>query len=84
MSKVSFDREIVEELCKRHDVYTPGFSRNGQELEFSALPILPFLIELAQAHGLSPDMLEVTHNHGGPGCDTCGYGSECEFIVSEK
>lgn len=83
MSKVSFDPVAVGELCRTHNLNTPLIAKDGRELQFDGLPILPFLIELAQLHGLSPDMLKVEHIHGGEGCETCGYGNECEFIVRE-
>jgi hypothetical protein len=82
VSKDKFDAEVVVELCAKYNLGQPG--ERYSELAFDGLPVLPFLIELAQLHNLDPEDIEVEHIHGGEGCDTCGYGSECDFIVRIK
>lgn len=82
MSKVSFDKELVADLCRQYDISPPSYGREDKEMTFYGLPVLPFLMDVAQLHGLSPDMLEVVHEQDVGGCPTCGPGS-CEFIVRE-
>lgn len=48
------------------------------------LYVLPFYMQLAEAFGVPLNHLELLHEEGGDGCETCGYGSECSFCLTIK
>jgi len=49
--------------------------------DLDGLPALPFFFDLATECLVPITNISCDHYQGHGGCETCGYGGECEFTV---
>jgi hypothetical protein len=76
----------IKDIAQKHGVHCSYINVTDRpykrvSFDIEALPVLPFFADLALAFDVPLENIAVDHMHGGSGCDTCGYGSECDFDV---
>lgn len=69
---------VVQELAKKYQVEVQHYRHLRFDTPYG-LPVLPFFLELSERLQIPIGKIELSHSQGGGGCDTCGYGGECDI-----